>query len=204
MKIIGIVSRSCDDYFKVNKTFVDIISKNNLNLIGVVPTAINKLTKIDLTNLYNILDLCSGIILQGGTEYYDYDIEVIKYCIKKDIPILGICLGMQTMASIKENNLEIIDNNKHQNTKHEIVLDRNSRLFSIIKNNKIIVNSYHKEKIKNSGIYKVSSYSNDGIIEGIEYNKNKFNIGVQFHPEKEYNDANMKKIFDEFFRIIKE
>ena len=43
-------------------------------------------------------ELCDGFILQGGPVIESSQINVIKYAIDKKKPILGICLGMQTMA----------------------------------------------------------------------------------------------------------
>ena len=147
--------------------------------------------------------------MQGGNDYYDYDRVVLKYAIDNDIPIMGICLGMQVMASYKADNLIDIDLSKYNshniNSKyvHDITIDKNSKLHTILQKNKIKVNSTHNQRVKDSGIYKVSAYSNDGIIEAIEYDKNKFNIGIQFHPEKLYKDKNMNKIFKAFFDTIK-
>ena len=43
-------------------------------------------------------ELCDGFILQGGPIIESAQINTIKYAIDKKKPILGICLGMQTMA----------------------------------------------------------------------------------------------------------
>ena len=187
--------------------FKNIIIENNLLPISIIPPVLNineKLNSNEIKDLHDLLDMCNGIILQGGDNFYNYDIEVIKYAIKKDIPILGICLGMQAMASINKFNLKFIDNhNSDKLYSHKIYINKNTKLYNILKKDIINVNSYHKECITNSGIYNTSALSNDNVIEAIEYNKNKFNIGLQFHPEKNYSDINMKKIFKFFFNIIK-
>ena len=43
-------------------------------------------------------DLCDAFVLQGGPTIESSQINIIKYAIDKKKPILGICLGMQTMA----------------------------------------------------------------------------------------------------------
>lgn len=43
-------------------------------------------------------ELCDGFVLQGGPIIESYQINAIKYAIDKKKPIIGICLGMQTMA----------------------------------------------------------------------------------------------------------
>ena len=185
--IIGITTRLIDDYYKVNKDFIDVFKNYNCSIIGILPT----------NNLNNILDICTSFIIHGGKNYEEYENDIIKYAIKNNKPILGICLGMQLMGSLYNNNLKLIGNNNHLNTLHNININKDSLLYKIIKKNNILVNSYHEEYLINSGIYKISSMNNN-IIESIEYNKNKFNIGVQFHPEKDYKNKYMKKIFDAF------
>ena len=216
-KYIGIIGRpdkniTNKDVYIISKNLNDIVLDNDFIPLGILPNVKdykNRLNKNQIFDLYNTLSKCSGIILQGGDKYYDYDKVALKYAIKNNIPILGICLGMQVMASLEENNLVDINLNKYNNHNvessyvHDIVIDKNSKLYNIIGKEKIKVNSTHKERIKSSGIYKISAYSPDGIIEAIEYNENDFNIGVQFHPERLYKDSNVAKIFKAFFDTIK-
>ena len=214
-KIIGIVGRpdiniTNKKVFITIEYFKDIVIHFSCLPLGILPNIkdINKkLNDEEINDLYSILKLCDGIILQGGDKYYDYDRVILKYAIDNDIPILGICLGAQTMASLYEDNTKIIDLKLYDNHNiegyfHDILIDNNSKLYNIIGKNKISVNTYHKEMITDPGIYKITAYSTDGIIEAIEYNKNKFNIGVQFHPEKNFEDENMYKIFEAFFKAV--
>ena len=214
-KIVAVISRydkniTNKNVFIMYDAFKNIILDNNLLPINIIPPTINinkKMNSKEIKDLYNLLDLCDGIIMQGGDNFYDYDKEIVKYAIKKDKPILGICLGMQSMCSINNNNLNKLNTSYHNQDKdyvHDINIKKESLLYNIIKKEKISVNSYHKEYVESTGIYNITSYSDDGIIESVEYNKNKFNIGVQFHPEKTYYiDNNMKKIFKHFFKTIK-
>ena len=48
----------------------------------------------------------------------------------------------------------------------------------------IMVNSYHKRHVTENHIYQTVAYSEDGLIEAIEYPSDTFNIGVQWHPER--------------------
>ena len=69
------------------------------------------------------IELCDGIILPGGEKTFEYDTYVVNYCIKNDIPILGICLGMQIMASTgkkRENGLPALDNEKNLTATYKI------------------------------------------------------------------------------------
>lgn len=116
-------------------------------------------------------------------------------------------MGMQTMCNYNNNNINIvIDNNFHnskKNYKHLVNIDKNSKLFEILKEEKILVNSFHDYKVNNSGDYKVVGIC-DNVIEAIEKKEDLFNIGLQWHPEKNYDkDLNSKKIFKSFIESAK-
>jgi putative glutamine amidotransferase len=129
--------------------------------------------------------MCDGIILQGGTDIYNYDLDAIKYIDKNNIPVLGICLGMQSLAVSKKGELDFIDNHKRGDITiaHNVNIDKFSKLYSIIKKEKIEVNSRHKEVVKNPGKYKVVGYDDENNIEALEDPNKDFCIGVQWHPE---------------------
>ena len=46
----------------------------------------------------NIIDSCDGLLLPGGGMFTSYDRFIYEYAVEKDIPTLGICLGMQMMV----------------------------------------------------------------------------------------------------------
>lgn len=214
---IGIIGRpdknlTNKNVYTILKELNDIVIDNGFIPLGIIQNIKNynnRLNNKEIFEFNNIISKCDGFILQGVDDYYDYDRVVLRYAINNNIPILGICLGMQVMASLNEDNLINIDLNKYNNHHnestyvHDIIIDENSKLYDIIGKQRIKVNSTHKERIKNSGIYKISAYSPDGVIEAIEYNKNDFNIGVQFHPERLYKDKNISKIFKAFFNSIR-
>lgn len=211
-KRVGIILRpdingTNKNIFEVYDNFRRIIIDNHCIPVGIIPNISNinnELNKEDVKELINEVKRCDGIICQGGDNFYDYDKIIVKYAIEKNIPILGVCLGMQLMSSIHEDSLKLIDNNyhNHQDCNHDITITKDSKLYSIIGEEKLNVNSYHKEHIINPGIYNISAYSDDGIIEGLEYNKNTFNIGVQWHPERDMDKEYNKKLFQAFFESI--
>ena len=193
--IIGIISR---DYLsatnkKINIVYNDIIS--SVIKSGGIPIGIP--INEDITPY---LDICKGFILQGGDDINNHNLITINILKERNIPTLGICLGMQEM--FYENNL--IDIPNHQiNTLHEIDIKPNTYLYKIIKKDKILVNSRHKSSLTNT-THIISSTSTDNIIESLELLNHKFFLGIQWHPENLYNiDKTSKKIFDYFIKICK-
>ena len=180
--IIGIVGRVNNDIFKVNKTILNKIIKCGGIPMMILPTNFEDLKKV--------LDLCDGIVMPGGKDLYDYDKYICNYATVNDIPLLGICLGMQIMAHKYLQKTKI----NHQGVVHKIVTKKGSLINKIIGDT--CVNSRHEECITNSGEYDVTAYSLDGCIEAIEHPFNKFNVGVQWHPEDLENDL----LFIEFIK----
>ncbi|MBQ6283142.1 MAG: gamma-glutamyl-gamma-aminobutyrate hydrolase family protein [Bacilli bacterium] len=179
--IIGIVGRKDNEIIKVNNSIVKAIIKCGGNPILILPS----------NRLKDILKICDGIVMPGGTDIYDYDKYICNYAIENDIPLFGICLGMQIMVNTIELNIK-----NHNNVTHKITTIKGSIIGKIIGNS--YVNSRHNYHVVDVGNYKVTAYSDDGIIEAIEYPNKKFNIGVQWHPE-DMIDFDIKQ-----FNLIKE
>ena len=166
------------------------------------------------------LEMCDGLLLPGGNRVIKTNFDVIDYFYKNNKPIIGICLGMQTIAmysvNVEQDNKRIIrkvDNgvdhwpielfrDNISSLAHKVIIEKNSKLYDIFKEEEIEVNSVHKCTITEVGSrFKVSIKSSDGLIEGIEYDgDDKYIIGVQFHPEvlDQYNN-----IFKEFINRCK-
>ena len=102
-----------------------------------------------------------------------------------------------------EEKLEINSSNINHNSKnkyvHSIFIKEDSLLYKIIGKKEIEVNSRHNYHVNNI-IGKVDAYSSDGYIEALEIEGKKFILGLQFHPEDMYDDDDIKKIFDSFFK----
>lgn len=67
---------------------------------------------------YNTLDMCDGFLIGGGKKIESYYLEIIDYAIKNNKPLLGICLGMQSIGVysyietlLKEDNLSLTKDN---------------------------------------------------------------------------------------------
>ena len=199
MHYIGIIGRKNEDKITFNQEVINVIYKYKFIPIGII-VDFNNNPNLEFNKIKNIIDLCDGFILQGGSDYYDIDILITKYLYDKNIPTLGICLGMQTMAMTFNGIMGEISNHNNKNKYvHEIEINKNSKLYNIIKKNKILVNSRHNSYILNTDL-DVSATNN--IIEAIEDKSKKFFIGVQWHPES-IMDENSILLFNSFFLSTK-
>lgn len=223
-KVIGILGRPTTDFEDDKQIAILDDYRRAIIKKGCVPFIITPISDVTYVakkrreippltpsekNIYKkIVDMCDGILITGGYSWYNYDEYVIKYAIEINKPILGICMGMQLLASLDngenclKQNITISDFNHHQADKryvHNVIINENSYLRKIVGTKMIKVNSkhrYHVYKVKDAIL---TAYSEDGIPEALEFPNKKFVVGVQWHPEKmlEY-DEYANKIFDEF------
>ena len=188
--IIGIIARNnvSNSGHKIGIYYDDIVS-SVIKSGGIAIIISNK-----YINEY--IKICNGFILQGGDDIDYLNNKIIKMLYDKNIPLLGICLGMQEMS-----NGVIKRINGHNNHKlHEIEITRDSLLYKILGVKKTMVNSRHKYSINETN-FDISGICN-GVIEAIEDKDKKFFMGLQWHPESMYNsDINSRKIFDYFIKM---
>ena len=199
MKTVGIILRDWKmpyegriiDICGLGKELIDFFkSYENINVIC-----------IPVNNAKEIVDICDGIIFPGGIGITKKDKELMNYLYKIDKPTLGICLGMQIMGSSFDGKVEedVVGDihSKVEDYVHEVKIDKNSKLYQILGEENIKVNSRHKDRVKYTKLDCVAT-SEDNIIEAIEDKSKKFFIGVQWHPESLPEDKYTKKLFDYF------
>ena len=138
----------------------------------------------------------------------------INFALKADIPILGICRGMQALNVFCGGNLyqdiptEYNTETVHTLEKpavafHNINVIEDTPLFDMVKRVSFCTNSYHHQAVKDVAPYfSVAALSEDGIIESIYHNSKRFVLGVQWHPERNQDKIpENKAILDGFVKI---
>lgn len=197
-----------------------VLVKNGALVVGVLPTEKRiefktdeerdtyTLTDAEKEDLEELLDKLDGVILEGGLVSNQYEEEIAKICIEKDIPIMGICSGFNNLIRALGGKVHIDSSIFHNQfgakIAHDIEILENSKLFDILKETKISVNSIHtyiayENEIKN---YKIIAKSpNDGTVEAVELENKRFVMGIKWHPELM---ESMNPIFAEFVKICGE
>jgi len=150
----------------------------------------------------------------------EFEQELGRKAVKTSLPFLGICNGMQLINVLHGGKViqHIPDEGKlmdHEQSHiegfedyhtpyHEVRITKDSKLFSIIGEEKIKTNSSHHQAAKTAGIgLTVAAHASDGVIEAVEKTSHPFCIGVQWHPEFSTSDAD-RKIFTSFVEAAKE
>ena len=192
--LIGIIVRQSvsEKGHRISVVYDDLISA--VRASGGVPVMIPDST-ID-----TYFELCNGFILQGGDDISENNLTILAKLRDKNVPTLGICLGMQEMGFLTGGKL--VDVSGHNvGFNHEINVFNDSLLYRILGKEKITVNSRHNSAIVSPKI-KVAATALDGVIEAIYDDSLDFFLGVEWHPENMYNsDVFAKKIFDYFIKI---
>ncbi len=147
------------------------------------------------------------------------EIILVQEFYKRGKPILGICRGVQMLNVVFGGDLiqdvtqeisELTETHLNPPKKggwgvavHEVVLQENSKLRSILGVESLPVNSMHHQAIQRPGEgLIVVGKSRHGIVEAIEHSSEQFVMGVQWHPEQLPDDPYGRKLFDAFVGAI--
>lgn len=125
--------------------------------------------------------------------------QLLKNALAKDIPILGLCRGMQFLnvyhggTLYQDISVDLPGSMNHESSNeaqdiehkaHYITIDKKSKLYKIVGLNTIDVNTHHHQSVKKLGKgLRATAISQDGIIEALETDDDRFIIGIQAHPE---------------------
>lgn len=139
---------------------------------------------------------------------------IFSYAYEKDIPLLGICRGIQMINVLMGGSLYQDLPSQYHGTSpvehhmtapydrpvHRVDLVDGTPLGDLLGKPDIGVNSYHHQGIKAMALgLHTMAYAEDGLTEGIYAPDKSFLWGVQWHPEFSYRkDENQQKIFKAF------
>ena len=183
---------------------------------------------MDAQALSSLLADLDGIVLSGGADMNPLlvgeepipqlhginaerdvpELNLIRQAYAKQIPMLGICRGIQMLAAALGGNIyqdlgvqykdaPLIKHSQdliREQASHTAFIDKSSTLGNLFKNAglpdndkaewMLPVNSFHHQAVREPGArLRVSARSSDGVIEAVESNEHKSILGVQWHPE---------------------
>ena len=207
-----------------------------LTSLGAIAITLPSITDNDEL-LRDALSICDGIILTGGPDVRPslfgekiipscgainderdaLEIKLYHMAMSADMPILGICRGVQVMNIAEGGNIyqdiysqastslvhHTLDS---QRAFHSVALPDKRVLEKIgFSQDSFTVNSYHHQSVKDlADGYVAAAYSPDGLIEAIYMPNRHFVAGVQWHPEKRFEgDSDSFRILIDFVEACK-
>lgn len=177
------------------------------------------------------LAMCEGLILTGGDDpsmemfgaathaaakpmhsiRQEYEVALLRALEERaQIPVLGVCLGMQLMAICAGGTLDqhMPDNvptaaDHAANARHTVVaVVRDGVLGELLgraggdaMKDQLRVVSHHRQAVSDPGRLRIAATAADGVIEAIDDPSRAFYVGVQWHPERTPEMATGLEIF---------
>lgn len=175
------------------------------------------------------IGMCDGFLLTGGPEVssaiYDgkirshgiitcplhekLEIMVIDRAIERNLPLLGICNGMQflnaalggTLGQALPAQTEL----SADSPSHEVIVEQGTPLAYMLNSQTLTVNDCPHQEIKDlSPILRRMAYAENGAIEAVYMPLKRFIWAVQWHPElSSQTDKANAKIFEAFIMYAK-
>jgi putative glutamine amidotransferase len=186
------------------------------------------------TNLLDsLLDRLDGLLLTGGTDinplYYGeaptpflgrteeerdaFELEIAKRALTRNMPIFGICRGLQLLnaamggslhqdlqQSLGQDVLHAHIQFRKWQAAHEVALEMGSRLHQLAGRDRLAVNSLHHQAIHRLGDgLMITARADDGVVEAVESASHTAVFAVQWHPEMmAERDRTQQLLFDHF------
>lgn len=170
------------------------------------------------STLRRYLDTIEGLVISGGDfdihphhygekaskelgrltpERTEFELELTRLALGRDLPVLGICGGAQAINVALGGSLyqdlatQLPTAAKHQQSAgkssggHRVQVTKRTLLYSVVGCPSLEVNTTHHQAVKKAGKgLIINAAAEDGVIEGIESVRHSFVIGVQWHPER--------------------
>lgn len=190
---------------------------NQVIAAGGVPVIIPPVNDAEI--IINTLDRIDGLLLSGGADVNPLwsneepspalkninsqrdaaELLTIRLAYNRQLPIFGICRGIQTIATAlgghvcQDINPTIVKHSQDADrteTTHSVRIEKDSLLSQIFSkygnhdDETLYVNSFHHQAVDNPGnLLRAVAYAADGTIEAVESAEHKSIVGVQWHPE---------------------
>lgn len=220
--LIGVTCKLVEDggdlYYRLDRNYVKSVEK-----AGGIPVLMPFFeTRAEASSFLDRLD---GVLFTGGADIHpsrwgekkkhpkasllvpekeESDLLAAREALERDLPILGICLGMQELnvasgGSLNQHIYDLPRILKHsKGALHGLELQGSSRLTEA--SGRIVeVNSYHHQAVDRVGKgMRTTAISPDGIVEGIESDLHRWVVGVQWHPERISDRPEQMRLFKAF------
>ncbi len=220
--LVGITTSFEDGKYRLDHAYVSAVKDAGGQSV-LMPLVSN------LDEAKQLCDQIHGLIIPGGPgivvgmvgslpaqlqavnpRRWESDNLILDIAVKRNLPILGICYGMQLLcvraggtlyADVeKQVDAASVHSEKRGAQNHPVDIVPGSHLARVWESDLSMVNSRHFQAVRDAGTnYTVSARGADGVIEAVERTDGR-HIGVQFHPER----MRLRSLFRNLIRQAKE
>jgi putative glutamine amidotransferase len=192
---------------------------------GALPVMVPVVDDRAILSLY--LDRLDGFLFTGGLDVppsaygqephpeteqcdprrFSCDKLLAQLVLERPMPVLGICMGTQlfnvvyggTLIQHIETDVRHTAENPGNDSFHPIVLEEDNLLLEILRVAELEVNSSHHQAVdKPAPGLRVLARAPDGIVEAVQMTDRDFFLGVQWHPERIFERAEQRRLFEAF------
>ena len=144
-----------------------------------------------------------------------YELDLFKAALDVDIPVFGICRGIQVMnvalgGSLHQHLPDVVgDEVRHrlpprEPVNHTVFAEPDSRLATILQTEEFDAPSWHHQAVDRvAEPFVAVAYARDNTIEALELPDHKWCIAVQWHPELAPDDPIQQRLFTDFINHCK-
>ncbi|WP_300367935.1 gamma-glutamyl-gamma-aminobutyrate hydrolase family protein [Hydrogenimonas sp.] len=140
------------------------------------------------------------------------EMTLLERAMKEDLPIMGICRGMQLINLFHGGTLyphihDLELDYPHPHTPlplRDVTIDRETRLHGIVGTSILRVNALHHQAVDRIGMnLRSAAHDRNGIVQAIESDDDRFVLGLQWHPEFMPYAWHSRRIFTAFAQAVK-
>jgi putative glutamine amidotransferase len=134
------------------------------------------------------------------------DFAILDSVEQTNLPLLGICFGIQSLnvhrgGSLVQDIPAMVENavchdadDGKPPARHIVRIEDGSLIAQLAGRSEIEVNSYHHQSVERPGRnLRPVAFAPDGVIEAVEDTTGRFIVGVQWHPERGWKDNPLAK-----------
>jgi putative glutamine amidotransferase len=138
------------------------------------------------------------------------ELSLYRAAREANLPVFGICRGLQIMAvahggSLHQHLPDVVGNTLHRDApgtfnNHGATFTPGSMIADLVGATEVTVNSSHHQAVDSPGDLTVTGYAEDGTIEVCEDPSAEFVLGVQWHPEFSHDEQVSENLFRAFVK----